>query len=299
VTPPHHGDDPSACFNDYGEFLPATHAEFRRTITRAWLLCEGLSFLGTVDAGIELRADGRWSKLNWADGDTLVRAAGPGQEGSWESIDIGPQDGRPTYQVNFHIDGGPDGEGATVFSVPTFGRPGAIASAPSMVRINNLPGTLVADYIPVPPGMMILPAPEVDQCDLPVDGSYLPSSEAEFRDAMTGAWLLCGAPSLFGTEEAGLELRADGRWSKLQWTSGGALVRAAGPTNEGSWDTMDISEMNGRDLFQIELALDGGGFITIVPVFAGGDSYVTKVRMDNFATFVADYVPTDGPVTGP
>jgi hypothetical protein len=291
VTLPPHDGDPSACFNDYGEFLPATHAEFRRTITRAWLLCDGLSFLGTVEAGIELRPDGRWSKLDWVDGDTLVRASGAGQEGDWESLDIGPQNGRPTYQLTFHID-----EVGTVVSVPVFGQ-GAIASAPSMVRINNLPGTLVSDYVPVPPGITILPAPEDDQCDIPADGSYSPPSEAEFRDAMTGAWLLCGAPSLFGTAEAGLELRPDGRWSKLQWTADGSLVRAAGPENEGSWVTVDVSEMNGRALFSIQLTLDGGGWISMIPVFAGDDTSVSKVHMDNMGN-AADYVPTDGPVEG-
>lgn len=291
-TPPPHDGDPSACFNDYGEFLPATEAEFRRTITRAWLLCEGPSFLGTFEAGIELRADGRWSKLYGADGDALVRGAGPGEEGDWETLDIGPQDGRPTYQLTFHID-----EVGTVFSVPTFGQPGAIASAPSMVRINNLPGVLVSDYVPVPPGMTILPAPEDDQCDLPVDGSYSPSTESEFRDAMTGSWLLCGAPSLFGTTEAGLELRPDGRWSKLDWSADGSLVRAVGPENEGSWDSVDVSEMNGRDLFSLQLTLDGGGWISMIPVFAGDDTSVSKVRMDNMGN-VADYVPTDGPVAG-
>jgi len=119
-------------------------------MTRAWLLCGSPSFFGTEEAGLELRADGRWSKLEWGPNGSLVRAAGGDDEGTWETLDIGESNGHRNFQLSFHL----GGSGSTIFSIPVFGD-GSGASAVSTVRINNMPGDLVADYVPVEAGTTV------------------------------------------------------------------------------------------------------------------------------------------------
>ncbi|MFN2504074.1 MAG: hypothetical protein ABR540_07575 [Acidimicrobiales bacterium] len=278
------------CGSSDGEYRPATEGEFRAAMTGAWLLCQSPSFFGTDEAGMELRADGRWSKLYWLDDGSLVRAEGPGTEGAWIVTDVSAMNGRPTFQVDFQA----DGTDAVSMALPAFGE-GASVSTVSTVRLNNM-GLFIADYVPVPPGTTIHPSPSSppstpDRCDKPGKHAYSPSTEAEFRETMTRAWLLCGAPSFFGTDEAGMEIRADGRWSKLFATSWGSLVRGTGPGNEGTWESVDASGMNGTPTFQIDFHIDGGGSIGTVPAFAKHGSKISNARLDNMGFFVADYVP--------
>ena len=139
------------------------------------------------------------------------------------------------------------------------------------------------------PSPSVLP-PSGKDCEA-TEEPYAATNEAEFGAVMTRVWLLCAPPSFLGTADAGLEIRPDGRWSKLAPTPHGGLVRLRGPGNEGSWDTVDTSAMNGRPTFQINFSIDGEGWTGIVPAFAGHGSKVSKVRLDNSCVFVADYSP--------
>ena len=112
------------------------------------------------------------------------------------------------------------------------------------------------------------------------------------------AWVLCKPSSAFGTDEAGMEIRADHRWSKLARTSDGHFTRMSGWGNEGTWQPIDTYTMNGDSSWrwQVSFSIDGNGGATTAPQFAVS---VPKMRLDNNAVYIADYVATaDGRVTG-
>lgn len=264
-----------------GSYRPTSEPAFRTAMTRVWLLCTAPSFFGTDEAGLEVRADGSWSKLEWKANGTLVRAAGPSNEGSWSTLDTSAMNGRPTYQINFQVQGA--GESS---ATPRFG------AEASRVRLDNM-GLFVADYVAAPPGTPVLPErpSPANGCDAADPRNYRPSTVAEFQAAISGSWLLCGAPSFFGTGEAGLEIRRDGRWSKLFRGPGRSLVRGHGPGNEGTWRTIDTSFMNGGPTYQMDFLVDGAGLSSATPAFRAQGAHVTNVRLDNMGLFVADYVP--------
>jgi hypothetical protein len=114
-----------------------------------------------------------------------------------------------------------------------------------------------------------------------------PTTQADFESRLEHAWLLCDPPSVFGTGEAGLELRPDHRWSKLTRGSGGRYLRMTGWGNEGTWESIDTSAMNGPGHWQLNLNVDGGGTVITQPVFA---VVVPKIRLNNEGVYVADYV---------
>lgn len=270
-----------------GTYRPATEAEFRTVITGVWLLCGGPSFFGTYEAGMELTADGRWSKLERRPNGSLARVGGWENEGAWETIDTSLMNGRPSFQLNFLTDGGGGG-----MTHAEFGQ-GSSVSEVTKVRLSNM-GVVVADYVPAP-GSKISPVPFPPApgkgCEAREE-PYAPASEAEFRTVMTRAWVLCGTPSVFGTNEDGLEIRADGRWSKLYRNYFGSLVRGTDPSDRGTWETFDTSAMNGRPTFQLNLNVDEGGGVITIPAFAAGrHGDVSKVRLANNGVFVADYLP--------
>ena len=280
----------AGCGTNVGGYRPATEAEFRTAITGAWLLCQPPSFFGTDEAGLEIRADGRWSKLERKSNGVLERTAGWGNEGVWETLDTSFMNGRPTFQLNVRV----DGSTGTYSSLPDFGD-GSQSSAVTKLELSNY--AMVADYVPVAQGTTIVPAPSGpppapgDRCDTGGDASLYPATQAEFDAAVTGTWLLCGQPSVFGTNDAGLRISADGRWNKLQRRADGSLLAASGPGDAGTWESIDVSLMNGRALFQLNLRVDGGYDLSSIPAFAVHGNHVSKVRLDNSGSSVADYVP--------
>lgn len=285
---PGHGDDALAnCDKGPGTYRPATEPEFQTVMTGVWLLCQSPSLFGTSEAGMELRADGRWSKLERTPSGALARSGGWGNEGSWSTY---------VYQLNVYV----DGAGAS-YTTPSFGV-GSSSSGITKVKLDHMSGSVA--YVPAPAGTKILPVPFPPApgkgCDAREE-LYSPTSEAEFRSAMIGTWLVCSKPTFFGSDEDGVEVRADGRWSKLYRTSKHSLVRASGPGNEGTWETIDTSVMNGRPTYQINFNLEGtGGSVIAIPALSGQASDVTKLRLNNEGVFVADYVPapTQTVVTG-
>lgn len=110
-------------------------------------------------------------------------------------------------------------------------------------------------------------------------------------------WLLCATPSVFGTQEAGLDITADGRWSKLATASDGTLVRATGWNQEGTWESLDNSAMNGGSpTYQLNLHIDGSGTVITNPVFAAQPSIV---RLNNMGLYVANYARLTTPLPAP
>jgi hypothetical protein len=124
-------------------------------------------------------------------------------------------------------------------------------------------------------------------CTAPEGGESPPATKDDFESRLEHAWLLCKSPSVFGTDEAGLEIRADHRWSKLAAHPSGHYVRMTGWGNEGSWASVDTSSMNGPGHWQLNLKVDGSGTVITQPIFAGA---VPKMRLDSNGVYVADYI---------
>lgn len=133
-------------------------------------------------------------------------------------------------------------------------------------------------------------------CTAPEGGVDPPPTQADLEARLAQAWRLCAAPSVFGTREAGLELRPDHRWSKLDRAADGRWVRLSGWGNEGTWSTVDTSAMNGTTSWQLDLVVDGGGTVPSLVVFARA---VSKMRLTSTGVYVADYAALPaGSVTG-
>lgn len=116
-------------------------------------------------------------------------------------------------------------------------------------------------------------------------------TEAEFKQKILGRWMLCGETSIFGTNEAGLEITADHTWYKLLATSGG-VVRATEPSDYGTWEDIDTSSMNGPGWFQLNLSTNVGT-VMVSPKFTESP---VKMAVSNMAVYDAVYVREGQPV---
>jgi hypothetical protein len=113
------------------------------------------------------------------------------------------------------------------------------------------------------------------------------NTKAEFIDALTGTWLLCEAPSVFRTNEAGLSINSDGSWAKLQENADGSLSPMAGWDNFGRWEVIDTGAMNGSGSYQVNFHRSSGGAYGMRAAFA---TNVLKMRLDNSGYYQSDYV---------
>ena len=125
-----------------------------------------------------------------------------------------------------------------------------------------------------------------DACGSVPTGTRKAADEPEFQSWIVGAWQLCGSSSVFGTQEAGLLIDADGSWSKLT-LSDGQLSALHGWNNEGSWQIIDTSLMNGPGVYQLNLEIDGSGTVITIPAFAAEPALM---RLDNMGVFRGDYL---------
>jgi hypothetical protein len=123
-------------------------------------------------------------------------------------------------------------------------------------------------------------------CGSTPSGIRKAASESDFQRMIAGVWWLCNSSSVFGTDEAGLLIKADGSWAKLA-SSDGTLRALGGWGNEGSWETIDTSMMNGSGVYQLNLQNDGSGTVITIPVFA---QQPDLMRLDNEGVFRGDYV---------
>jgi hypothetical protein len=129
-------------------------------------------------------------------------------------------------------------------------------------------------------------------CAEPFTPGDLICSATDLQAIVVGTWLLCAVPSVFGTNEAGLEVNADGQWYKLIANPDGTLSRASGNRQNGTWIATVPSEC-AYDLVVFTLGGDGG-----IDGGPGGDdgAVVTlspdgnRIHMNNNGVFLADYV---------
>lgn len=127
-----------------------------------------------------------------------------------------------------------------------------------------------------------------EACSQSPQGRRAAASEAGFRQMLVGNWLLCSAPSVFGTTgEVGLAIYEDFRWTKLTRGDDGQIHALGGWDREGSWESIDTSSMNGPGTYQLNLKVDGSGTVITTPIFA---EQPAVVRLNNNGVFVADYV---------
>jgi hypothetical protein len=112
-----------------------------------------------------------------------------------------------------------------------------------------------------------------------------PATQALFRQQLFRTWLLCSKPSIFGSsDEAGLEIAADGRWYKVFTQSDGTLQRGV-DLNQGTWEIIDTSAMNGQPSFQLNLSTTLGTVI-VHPEFSVAP---LKMHVNNNGVFAATY----------
>ncbi len=112
---------------------------------------------------------------------------------------------------------------------------------------------------------------------------------AEFRALVTRVWMQCTDVSAFGTnDEVGFELLGDSTVYKLYASEDGTVTRGEGPDHRGTWNVIDVSAMNGRPMYQIQMLVGRGG--------GGGIAVLTaepmKMRFSRMTAF-ADYVTID------
>lgn len=145
------------------------------------------------------------------------------------------------------------------------------------------------DAAATPPIASDAAAARAQLCASSPSGVRATPTREDFVAAMLGAWVSCGATSVFGTSEAGLELTEDGRWAKLVASPGAPeLTRAKGWNDTGTWTVLDTSSFNGPGVFQLNLDIDGLGTVVTIPVFS--TSSPDTMRLNNNGVWVSDYV---------
>lgn len=188
--------------------------------------------------------------------------------------------------------------GAEQLSVGTSAVASTTASTTSPVVASTTTTTSpVATTTTIAPGPAHPSTPALaPSCTTPEKGvASTPTKDALIR-RLVGTWLVCKSPSVFGTKEVGMQILSDGRWSKLTRNSAGRLTPVPGWGNQGTWEVIDTSLMNGPGVFQVDFHIDGSGTVMSLPVFSSGPP---KMRLNNEGVFVADYVPVSHQVVAP
>jgi hypothetical protein len=63
---------------------------------------------------------------------------------------------------------------------------------------------------------------------------------------------------------------------------------------QGTWSIIDVSTMNGRPTFQLQLTVFGLGGAGAIPAFALSPLKTFKMRLNNMGFYMADYVAVTG-----
>ena len=140
-----------------------------------------------------------------------------------------------------------------------------------------------------------LSAQVADKCNAPeAPLPAIPTLDG-FRTIVVRTWMQCSSSSVFGTTgEIGLELLSDDTWYKLYANESGGLVRGVGIGRQGTWSIIDVSAMNGRPTFQLQLTVFGLGGAGAIPAFALSPHTMLKMRLNNMGVYMADYVAVPG-----
>jgi hypothetical protein len=234
-------------------------AETSTALVGAWVLCRGDALFATGEAGIEIGADGAWSKLVRTTDGSLQRSSGWENNGDWAVVQ--------EQQVNFRMVRG------TVIASAYF------TADRASVRFMGMGGG--PDYVRVASGTPIGDAPPRggDECSKDEGRRRMFSSESEVRAALAHVWLLCQPEWYFAAKGAGLEIRSDGRWYLLDRRADGALVRGGGRL-AGTWTVMDTSSMNGPGSYQLNVRADGSGENYLIIAFATASSKMQASSME-------------------
>ncbi len=88
-------------------------------------------------------------------------------------------------------------------------------------------------------GPVVTPA----ACGRPAHAAVAPPSPATLKRDLVGTWSQCAGTSLFGGPsstggEAGIEILANGRWTRLAKTPGGYWTPLVGPGDSGTWTVL-------------------------------------------------------------
>jgi hypothetical protein len=260
---------PDTCPHTAGTSLSS--GETKTAATGAWVACRPGSPFGTGEVGLELRADGRWSKLVRGANGALQRKRNWDNEGSWAV----PDQAASETSMSVQVDGGGGTSMWTTFS------PDHLS-----MRLNNM-GSHFGEYTRVPPGTAITDVPDTgdSECTKGEGPERKMTSKAQYEAAVTHLWVYCQPHSVFLTDAPGLEIRSDGQWFELDRRADGVFVRSSGRLH-GTWEAMDTSSMNGPNSWQLNLTTtsgsSGGGYVQFA-------TYTSKIRFPAYT----DAGPTD------
>jgi hypothetical protein len=262
--------NPAACSEPLGDaYQPTTTQDFTSHIVGVWVACSQPSIFDTHDAGLEIDANGEFEKLIRDSSGQLAATSGYQNSGTWTATDSSAMNGRPTFQIDFALAG--NGGFSTV---PQF--------AGTTMRLDNngshstrYARTTAAAAPPASTG------PGETACSTAGKKVYSPTTIEDFTNRFLGTWLACNKPSIFNTDDAGLQINSDHHWTKLVRGVGNKLVAASGPRSGGTWEIID-----GPTQFQLNLTVAGAGTVITVPVFVG-----TAMLMNNEGMLATTYVP--------
>ncbi len=103
-----------------------------------------------------------------------------------------------------------------------------------------------------------------------------PCSQDEMSSRLSRRWWQCSGEFVFATPDAvGLEFTANGQWFLLTMDASGAVVRGSGASYQGTWDTYDMSRVNGP--CSIQLNIKQTGTVFAFPTFA---KHPTRVNLN-------------------
>jgi hypothetical protein len=108
---------------------------------------------------------------------------------------------------------------------------------------------------------------------------------AQVGGFLTRRWILCSEQGLGQRPQAGLEVRPDGRWAFLGWTTDGQLAAMTGVENEGT-----VSLHYTPDTGQVDFQLDLGGTVSAAVVYR---SEPDSIEINNNGAFTYRYVAAD------
>jgi hypothetical protein len=263
---------------------PGSSAEAIARIVGVWVACNPSQ---PGEYGIEIASDGSFSQLTCDASSVLVR----GRLGHWDLIDTSSMNGPGYYQLDLTFDGA-----GTMSTAP------ALSDTPRVMRLDRLdgqptdhvPGQLgapcqvIARPVPPPSADLTVDPGVASLCAAPAGHVVTILGAAAVRQRLLGRWMLCSAPSVFGTsDEVGIEFGPDGRFAKLYRDASGAVIAGRGFDRTGRAEFADVSSMNGAGAVQVNLVIDGDGTAITSPVFSDAPA---AMRLSSIGAYEAGYV---------
>jgi hypothetical protein len=130
-------------------------------------------------------------------------------------------------------------------------------------------------------------------CALNPDFLPNPPTQEQFVASFVGDWIACSQPTIFGTDEFGIDLEPDGNFYELFWDGVCGVNRGGSVNAKGTWEVTMTTESNGQPHFQLYFHITGGGGL-------GGDvavGFAGKLRLTTDTPLSpTDYVLWQGPV---